>query len=248
MRTTRAFIAGLGTAGSLVAAVVCAFVVGSAVVAYKGFPGLSPGASTGGLMVDDAPIAVAARRPAPPVRVKTAPARPATTASTTRRDAGARSGGGNPVHRDAAPSGPDQAAPVTPPSTPAPPTDVAPSDQSGPGSPGDGGGKTPPVKLPNPVIKLPAPVDKVADDTTKLLTDTTDGLGQALDNTVSGVGSAVGQASPTLGGTVTGVGHLLGGVTKAVGNTLGGTLKLLVGAGVTTAADAPTVGATDPAP
>ncbi len=39
MRTTRAFIAGIGTTGSLVAAAACVFLVASAVIAFKGWPG-----------------------------------------------------------------------------------------------------------------------------------------------------------------------------------------------------------------
>jgi hypothetical protein len=53
MRTTRAFIAGLGTIGSLVAAAVCLLIVVGAVVAFNGWPGSGLGDRVDKLVVDD---------------------------------------------------------------------------------------------------------------------------------------------------------------------------------------------------
>src|SRR3954451_18913235 len=65
MRATRATIAGLGTSGSLVAAAVCVFIVASAVIAFRGWPGFGLGDKISSLLVDDsAPIAVATPGPA----------------------------------------------------------------------------------------------------------------------------------------------------------------------------------------
>jgi len=55
MRNTRALIAGLGTSGSLVAAAACAFLVASAVIAFKGWPGTGIEQAVDNLFVDDAP-------------------------------------------------------------------------------------------------------------------------------------------------------------------------------------------------
>src|SRR3954452_20395235 len=79
MRTTRAFIAGLGTTGSLVAAAVCLLVVVGAVVAFNGWPGAGLGNPIDKLVVNDAPNA-----PAPLGRTgPTAVATGATAAAAT---------------------------------------------------------------------------------------------------------------------------------------------------------------------
>src|SRR3954469_18130025 len=55
MRTTRALIAGLGTTGSLVAAAACVFLVASAVIAFKGWPGTGFTDRIDNLFVTDEP-------------------------------------------------------------------------------------------------------------------------------------------------------------------------------------------------
>jgi hypothetical protein len=55
MRTTRAFIAGVGTTGSLVAAAACVFIVTSAVIAFNGWPGAGFADRLDSVFVDDAP-------------------------------------------------------------------------------------------------------------------------------------------------------------------------------------------------
>src|SRR5437867_1631072 len=57
MRTTRALIAGLGTTGSLVAAVACVALIASAVIAFKGWPGTGLANRIDDLFVNDqAPV------------------------------------------------------------------------------------------------------------------------------------------------------------------------------------------------
>src|SRR5215208_2440502 len=53
MRTTRAFIAGLGTTGSLVAAAICLLIVVGAVVAFNGWPGTGLADKVDRFVVDD---------------------------------------------------------------------------------------------------------------------------------------------------------------------------------------------------
>src|SRR5947208_14299759 len=81
MRTTRALIAGFGTTGSLVAAVACVFVVGSAGVAFNGWPGSGIGDSIDSLFVKDQP-AVAFDASGPRVVAGSAAAAAATVAAT----------------------------------------------------------------------------------------------------------------------------------------------------------------------
>ena len=55
MRTTRAFIAGIGTTGSLVAATACVFLVASAVIAFNGWPGAGFADRVDSIFVNDEP-------------------------------------------------------------------------------------------------------------------------------------------------------------------------------------------------
>jgi hypothetical protein len=55
MRTTRAFLAGLGTTGSLVAAAACVFLIASAMIAFRGWPGTGLADRIESLFVDDDP-------------------------------------------------------------------------------------------------------------------------------------------------------------------------------------------------
>jgi hypothetical protein len=55
MRTTRAFIAGIGTTGSLVAAAAGVFVVASAVIAFNGWPGAGFADRIDSIFVNDEP-------------------------------------------------------------------------------------------------------------------------------------------------------------------------------------------------
>ena len=71
MRVTRAYIAGIGTTGSLVAAAICTLIVVGAIVAFNGWPGSGLGSSQGQRMVVDdsgrqaAPVAVRTRAVSP---------------------------------------------------------------------------------------------------------------------------------------------------------------------------------------
>ncbi|MGI8594057.1 MAG: hypothetical protein ACR2ML_06780, partial [Solirubrobacteraceae bacterium] len=60
---TRAFIAGLGTTGSLVGAVACAFLVTSALVAFNGWPGGAMTGRIGSQLVGEEPVPVVSARP-----------------------------------------------------------------------------------------------------------------------------------------------------------------------------------------
>ena len=72
MRATRAYIAGIGTTGSLVAAAICTLIVVGAIVAFNGWPGSGLGSSqVQRMVVDDS------GRQAAPVAVRTRAASPA---------------------------------------------------------------------------------------------------------------------------------------------------------------------------
>ena len=61
MRATRAYIAGFGTAGSILACAVVVFVIASAVITINGWPALSEQASPAAVQITQAPAANHAR-------------------------------------------------------------------------------------------------------------------------------------------------------------------------------------------
>src|SRR5947209_16744302 len=60
VRGTRAYLAGFGTSGSLLAGAAVLFVLGSAIVAFRGWPQIATGPNS---------VVVAASHPAAPTRV-----------------------------------------------------------------------------------------------------------------------------------------------------------------------------------
>src|SRR5919204_4138727 len=94
VRASRAYIAGLGTAGSLVAGAALLFVLASAVVSFRGWPQVSDQPPTSSVVVNAAhaarasaitrrvAAAVATRRPAVPARRTPAGSRTAPRATT----------------------------------------------------------------------------------------------------------------------------------------------------------------------
>src|SRR5947209_964497 len=60
VRATRAYLAGFGTCGSLLAGAAVLFVLGSAIVAFRGWPQIATGPAN---------VVVAASHPAAPTRV-----------------------------------------------------------------------------------------------------------------------------------------------------------------------------------
>jgi hypothetical protein len=204
MRTTRAAIAGLGTTGTLVAAAACIFLVASAVLAFRGWPGLGLANRIGNLFVNDAP----------PVKWNVPGTRAVAAGAGVAAGAVAAAPSG-------APFGPGAGTPDG-----GPPTDGGPTrSPTGPvvtGGPTDGGGSAASTGL-NPALPCasctpPAPpnpgaaVQQASHTVSQTVRDTTSTAGNAVGGSV---GSAVSGAGQSLGGTLDSAGgsagQLLGG-------------------------------------
>jgi hypothetical protein len=200
MRTTRALFAGLGTTGSLVAAAAGVFLVASAVIAFKGWPGTSFTDRIDSLFVKDAPPSVAWDKRGTQVAAAGAGAAAAAVARTaagptfgTPGVVLGNNGGAQPGGTVRLPSGTVVSTGPRGPGTVAPATG---SDQGG-------GGST----LPS----LPVP------DTTPAQ----NGVADTVEQTGSTVGSTVQQTTDTVGSTV---GGPVGDTVKQTGDTVGGTV------------------------
>jgi hypothetical protein len=200
MRTKRAFIAGLGTTGSLVAAAACVFLVAGAVIAFNGWPaGFAD--RVGNIFVNDEPpvawdqpgtLAVAAGAGTAAGAVAATPAGPTFGApGIVLADNGAA------VLRGGAGAGPGGAIVSTLPAGAA----------SNPGSPG----------APSPLDTGPvrnqvaSTVQQAGSGVSQIVRDTT----RTVEHTVGGpVGSTVGQAGNTAADTVQHVTQTAGGLLK----------------------------------
>lgn len=197
MRTSRAYIAGFGTAGALVAAAAVMFVFAGAVVSWKGWPGVSVAAPTGAVLVEAPHATPAASKPLVVVPVKVTIVHPAVAVTKVVAPAVSSSG---VQPRSVA----KQPTTVTPPTTATKPTSTA-KPSTGTSSP----------TTPTPNNTLGGTVDGVG----SLLGSQVSGITQTL-------GTVTGGLSPGLGATVTNLGqglsNVLTGVTGLLGGLLGG--------------------------
>lgn len=204
MRASRAYIAGFGTTSVLVSATLLLFLVVSALVAFKAWPGSGITDALGALVVDDSRPALTVDGPTQ-VALDAAPA--AAAVGTADIPVSAPAGAGA-----VAAGGPlSGTAPVAPPVT-----------NGGGGSPrsvtGVGRGTQPPAAgTPSQQPAQPgagaAPGGNGANGlggVTNGLGDTTQGLTDGLDQTVSGV-------NPELGKTVTDTGQALSDLVSGLG-------------------------------
>jgi hypothetical protein len=201
MRTKRAFIAGLGTTGSLVAAAACVFLVASAVIAFNGWPsGFAD--RVGNIFVNDEPpvawdqpgtLAVAAGAGAAAGAVAATPAGPAFGApGVVLADNGAA------VLRGGSGAGPGGAIVSTL------PAGAASNPGGGPGSPS------------------PLDTGPVRNQVAGTLQQAGGGVSQTIRDTTRTLGNAVGGP---VGSTVTQTGNTVGSTVDHVTQTAGGLLK-----------------------
>jgi hypothetical protein len=201
MRTKRAFIAGLGTTGSLVAAAACVFLVASAVIAFNGWPaGFAD--RVGNIFVNDEPpvawdqpgtLAVAAGAGAAAGAVAATPAGP-----TFGTPGVVLANNGAAVLRGAPVTGPSGAIVSTLP--------------AGAASNGGGGSGSPGLIDTGPVRnQVAGTVQQAGSGVSQTIRDTS----RTVDRTVGGpVGSTVGQAGNTAADTVQHVTQTAGGLLK----------------------------------
>ncbi|CAN5553985.1 hypothetical protein BH20ACT18_BH20ACT18_02750 [soil metagenome] len=216
MRTTRAFIAGLGTTGSLLAATACAFLLTSALVAFNGWPGGGIGDDVNSLFVDDEPVTVAS---AGPEGVAADSTEAAAFVLSVPGDHGGGGGGHVPgaassgVHPGT--SGGTGIVQVAPGGGPTPP---AGGGGSGPavddglgGSPFGGAGPRP---------SPPQSAEARSPTIGTSIADTTGQLGDTVSSTTNQVGAAVGGP---VGDVVTSIGQAVDDLVTGIGQQVGGT-------------------------
>jgi len=217
MRTPRAFIAGIGTTGSLLAATACAFLLTSALVAFNGWPGGGIGDDVNSLFVDDEPVTVASAGPEGVAADSTVAAR---FVISTPFD---RGGGGGHVPDAASAgvhpgtSGGSEIAQVAPGGGPPPPEGGGPGgglDDGLGGSPAGGAGTQPtPPRVPSAEVpRSPTIGTSIA--------DTTGQIGDTVSSTTNQVGTAVGGP---VGDIVTSIGQAVDDLVTGVGQQVGGT-------------------------
>ena len=201
MRASRAYIAGAGTTGVLIASAVLLLAVVSALVAFRGGPGDGIGEDIGSLIVDE-PKRLAVEGP-PQVALNASAAAAAVAASPTPGTAAA----GTRAVRTATDfqvaarqRGIDLG--------PAPPPPDPPEFTSGQR---DNSAGQAPVSEPPPGGLLPqTPISPQVNRLTDTLGNTTQGL---TDN----LGGTVGQVNPQLGQTVTDTGRMLAELLRGLG-------------------------------
>jgi hypothetical protein len=226
-RATRAYLAGIGTSGSLLAGAALMFIVASALVAFHGWPHVASQPSPGEVVVSprsaSAPISPVARRlafiTAAPGAGGTGAAGGAghaptgagrTVGSGTRHSIGgrrptARPGGGTAVPGAGASSG----------------------------APTCGAGDCGSAPAANPITgtAVPEPVEQGVHHVVGRLGNVVGGVGGTLGSTVqrttSTVGGAVGTVSPTVGGAVSNTGSGAAKAINGVTKTLTGVLSVL---------------------
>jgi hypothetical protein len=181
MSTMRGIVPSLGAGGSLIAASLCAFVVLSAMFAFRDEGGGTAEARSGDVTMPAGQVPAVPDTARPAVR----PVRAAAPAATTRRPVRRR---GVRVARPA-PAAPRLTAPPRTSAPPAPPTALAPSRPRAPVA-----AEPVPAATPGPVENavqqtraaarpvtdaVPAPVDPVA-DAVEHVAETVDGVTRAL--------------------------------------------------------------------
>jgi hypothetical protein len=215
MRATKAYIAGLGTTGILITCFLLLLAVGSALVAFDGWPGAAADDGLERVVVKNqaqrSPVSGSRHEPA---AGPGEPARERRTDGAGKRSAGARRGSTQRAERSRV-------------DEPAPAPDDGPSPvpgQAGHGARdvrtggGDGArGIQAPAAAPN--------VGNTVEQATGGLGDTvqgaTGGLGDSVRGATGGVGEAVGGVSPGVGETVTGTGDAAGQVMDGAGQEVG---------------------------
>jgi hypothetical protein len=222
MKATKAYIAGLGTTGVLIAGFFVLLAVGSALVAFNGWPGAAAGDELDRVVVEpESQLAPALKAERTDVRRVAQDARKrergkAGAANSARR-AAVRRGGSDTSAGLGADSAPNTGAGAAP--------GAAPSGGSGAsGERGNGGGRRAGglPELPAPEPDLGGTVDGATDGAGNALQGATGGVGDTVREVTGGAGETVGGVAPGVGETVTGTGETVGGVVDGAGQQANG--------------------------
>jgi hypothetical protein len=199
VKASKAYIAGLGTTGILIASSVLLMLVVGALVAFNQFSASKNGRELEGLLVDrDQPPglsgpALAAAEAAPAARGVSA--RPPASVAASLRSGATRAADGAAASSGASGGGTGSAGTTAPGGSGGGPAITGPQGGGGPSQQAGGGAST----LATP--SLPAPG-----------TGGGHAVGQTTDGVTQGVGGAIDNVAPGLGGTVRRVGETTGGL------------------------------------
>ena len=222
VRGSRAYLAGVGTSGSLLAGAAVLFLIGSAIVAFNGWPQIGAGPATSNIAA--APLAASSR----------ASRRLTVVLAATRQRALTHVGAAgtrvrHPVtHRRTAVQGVGTGS-VQPGST----GSAQPTGASGPATSGPGGspaatatqcgscdGQKPPPEIVS-TDKVVHTVSSVGDQVGQQITNLAGAVGQQLGTVSQQAGNAVSSAGATVGSTVSGTvntaTNAVSGLTGALG-------------------------------
>jgi hypothetical protein len=224
-RATSAYLAGIGTSGSLLAGAALMFILASALVAFRGWPHLGAQPAPGEVIVSQSrvppSVSPSARRlqlvSAAPIAG--APAGPlAGAALPAAGPGGGRAGRPSPrrsIGQPASTSIPVGVPSVGGVSAPAVPSCVPSCAPTQPAIPGPA-----PAQLAQPAVQ------QVASSLGGVVSSTGRGVGSTVHGTTSKAAGAVRPASPTLAGAANGAGSgadsTLAGVTQTVAGALSG--------------------------
>jgi hypothetical protein len=222
MRVTRAYIAGFGTAGSLLAGAALVFVLASGVIAFRGWPQVGDPVAPVSVVIPHARAATASntakRLTAAVATFAQAPAGAAHAGRThTLRTGGpaGSAGTGSGHHALALTTGPprtstpSQLAPAQPPAACASCGAPAPPSQIGTFVQGATGAVSTTVKQTG--RSLGSTVNGLAGTVANKLAPVSPGLAKTVQNAGSALGNTITNATGTLSGVVSGAGNLLSG-------------------------------------
>jgi hypothetical protein len=226
----RAYLAGFGTSGSLLAVAALLFVVASALVAFNGWPHLGAQPSPGRVVISASPSSAASSPSARRLVLVSARVPAGRRLHAAPVAAGRRGSGPGPTVR----IGQGVPEPVLPvltrpaPGSGAPASTPAPYTAPASGAPSRVSGTVPKPPVPIPSVP-PAPIKQ----TGQVVQQVAAAVGKAVSNTGSQAGSVVQQTTSAAAGAVQSVSPPAAGVVKNVGSgaakALGGVTKTVAG-------------------
>ena len=226
VHVARAYLAGAGTTGSLLAVAALVFIVASALVAFRGWPHVAAATPPGRVVISANRGASggtpAARRLA---LVAGAPGAGGVGGAGGARGAGGAGRGPSAAGRGLGRPGPPRQAIGAPASTSVPVSGSGGSDGSTCAS---GCGTAPaPSPSPTPVQRVQQTLSQATNTLGNVVSGTGSRLGSTVQQTTNGVAGALGGSSTPAGGTVSKVGSGAGKTVTGVTQALGGVLKSL---------------------
>ena len=232
VRAARAYLAGFGTTGSLLAGAALMFIVASALVAFHGWPHVAVQPSPGEVVVSprsarSTGASASARRLA--AAVVAAPVVGTGTAAAPR--AGRRGGSGGTGGPGAGRTGRNGTV-ATPVSTSIPAATQAGTPTSSCATSGCGTPTTTAAPPPSPVQQGQQVIQQVTNTLGHAVTGTGQQVGSVVQQTTSSVAGAVGGSSSPVGGAVQQTGSGAAKTVTGVTNALGGLVSGLGGGGL----------------